>query len=76
MNSHRLLNGLFSLGVALALLPGGAKADADVSTATARTSPDWLRSGTIYEIYPARFLRRRQPQRRHRQARRFAQTSA
>ena len=30
-------------------------AGADVSTATARPSPDWLRSGTIYEIFPRDF---------------------
>lgn len=28
---------------------------AEISSATARTSPDWLRSGTIYEIFPRDF---------------------
>ena len=55
MNLHRLTKGLFALAAALALFSPGAKADADVSSATARPSPDWLRSGTVYEIYPRDF---------------------
>jgi glycosidase len=55
MNLHRLSNGLFPLAAALSLFSPCAKADADFSSATARTSPDWLRAGTIYEIYPRDF---------------------
>ncbi|HXD01441.1 MAG TPA: alpha-amylase family glycosyl hydrolase [Verrucomicrobiae bacterium] len=32
-----------------------ARAEPDVSGTTARPSPDWLRSGTIYEIFPRDF---------------------
>ena len=32
-----------------------AHADVDVSSAIARSSPDWLRTGTIYEIFPRDF---------------------
>ena len=35
--------------------PLSGLADQDVSQSRARTSPDWLRSGTIYEIYPRDF---------------------
>ena len=55
MNFHRLIKGLFPLAVALALFPPGAKADADVSNASARPSPDWLRTGAVYEIFPRDF---------------------
>jgi glycosidase len=43
--------------LAVALLSGlpVVRADADLSQATARSSPDWLRSGTIYEIFPRDF---------------------
>ena len=43
------------LAVVLALFSTGAKADPDVSGVAARPSPDWLRSGTIYEIFPRDF---------------------
>jgi cyclomaltodextrinase / maltogenic alpha-amylase / neopullulanase len=35
------------------VLPAGA--DINVSTASARTAPDWLRTGTVYEIFPRDF---------------------
>jgi len=40
---------------ALVLLSPGVRADGDVSGLAARPSPDWLRSGTIYEIFPRDF---------------------
>ena len=55
MNSNRLNKNLFAVAVALVLFSPAAKADADVSAVTARPSPEWLRSGTIYEIYPRDF---------------------
>jgi glycosidase len=55
MNLHRLTKGLFSLAAALAIFTANARADVDVSGATARPSPDWLRSGIIYEIFPRDF---------------------
>lgn len=46
----------YALVIPLALwLSPSAKADADVSGSTARTSPDWLRTGIVYEIYPRDF---------------------
>ena len=41
--------------VVLFLSPVVVRADAGVSAANARLSPDWLRSGTIYEIFPRDF---------------------
>jgi glycosidase len=55
MNFHRLTKGLLPLAAALVLFSPSTKADADVSGATTRTSPDWLRSGVIYEIFPRDF---------------------
>ena len=55
MNLHRLTKGLFSIAAALTFFSTSARADVDVSGATARPSPDWLRSGTIYEIFPRDF---------------------
>ena len=55
MNLNFLNKNLFTIAIALNLFSPAAKADADVSAATARPSPDWLRSGTIYEIYPRDF---------------------
>src|ERR1017187_9938821 len=55
MSFHRLIHGLFPLGAALALFAPCAKADTDVSGATARPSPDWLRTGAVYEIFPRDF---------------------
>jgi len=50
-----LTKGLLPLAAALTLFSPCAKADINVSSATARPSPDWLRSGTIYEIFPRDF---------------------
>jgi glycosidase len=55
MNFSRLTKPWFPLAAALVLLSPGARGDADVSPAFARTSPDWLRAGTIYEIFPRDF---------------------
>jgi glycosidase len=47
---------LFSaLALAANLFTAAARADTDVSGQSARPSPDWLRSGTIYEIFPRDF---------------------
>jgi glycosidase len=43
------------LGVLLCSIGPVARADGNFSTATARPSPDWLRSGVIYEIFPRDF---------------------
>ena len=40
---------------ALILILPRVWADVDVSGVSARPSPDWLRSGTIYEIFPRDF---------------------
>ena len=40
---------------ALILVSPRVWADVDVSGVTARPSPDWLRSGTLYEIFPRDF---------------------
>ena len=46
---------LFLYAVVFALLSFCAKADPGASGVSARTSPDWLRTGTIYEIFPRDF---------------------
>ena len=50
-----LTQGLFSVAVAACVFSSGAQADTDVSGLPARPSPDWLRSGTLYEIFPRDF---------------------
>ena len=55
MNLHRFTIGLLSIAAALAFFSASARADVDVSGVAARPSPDWLRSGTIYEIFPRDF---------------------
>jgi glycosidase len=55
MNFLRFAKGWFPLAAALALFSPGAQADADVSQASTRPSPDWLRAGTIYQIFPRDF---------------------
>jgi glycosidase len=56
MHFHHLTKGLFlSLVAAGVLFSSGTKADADYSNVSARPSPDWLRSGIIYEIFPRDF---------------------
>ena len=54
MKLHRLTKVLCSAAAACALFSPGAIA-ADVSAISARPSPEWLRSGTIYEIFPRDF---------------------
>jgi cyclomaltodextrinase len=44
-----------AFAAALVLVSLCVRADVDVSGDTARPSPDWLRSGTIYEIFPRDF---------------------
>ena len=44
---------LLAAGMGAGALPG--RADQDVSAATARPSPDWLRAGTVYEVFPRDF---------------------
>ncbi len=55
MNLHRFTIGLLSIAAALDFFSASARADVDVSGVAARPSPDWLRSGTIYEIFPRDF---------------------
>ena len=55
MISRGLKNYFTALVAALALLPAITRADADVSGRRARTSPDWLRSAIVYEIFPRQF---------------------
>ena len=50
-----LKNYFSALLAALVLLPAITRADADVSGRRARTSPDWLRSAIVYEIFPRQF---------------------
>ena len=44
-----------SVVLAANLFTTAALAGTDFSSATARISPEWLRSGTIYEIFPRDF---------------------
>jgi glycosidase len=46
--------GLLLCALFLCALPA-ARADRDVSRAAARTSPQWLRDGVIYEVFPRDF---------------------
>jgi len=55
MSCHRLTKRLLSLALAWVLLQPAANADADFSAGNARPSPEWLRSGTVYEIFPRDF---------------------
>jgi glycosidase len=52
---YRLTKGWFALATAWALFAPGARADSDVSNLSVRSSPDWLRSGVIYEVFPRDF---------------------
>jgi len=49
----RKISGVFA--AALVSVSLRVWADADVSGVTARPSPEWLRSGTVYEIFPRDF---------------------
>jgi glycosidase len=55
MKPNCLSRGVLSFAFISVLLAVGARADADLSVATARSSPDWLRTGTIYEVFPRNF---------------------
>ena len=44
-----------TIATALILVSARVWADVDVSGVSARPSPDWLRSGTVYEIFPRDF---------------------
>ena len=55
MNCHVLKKALSLLVAAILAAALQARAGADVSAATARPSPDWLRAGTLYEIFPRDF---------------------
>ena len=53
LNKIKPLPVLLALG--LGLLAPRVVAEPDVSSVPARTSPEWLRTGTIYEIFPRDF---------------------
>jgi len=55
MTLKHLSNGGFSLAAGLALFLPGIGIQAAVAGTAARPSPDWLRSGTVYEIFPRDF---------------------
>ena len=55
MKSQPLRRVAVTFAAALLLASPGVLAGVDVSALTARPSPDWLRSGTIYEIFPRDF---------------------
>jgi cyclomaltodextrinase len=55
MNFRPLRKIFLAFAAALVLVSPRVWADVDVSAVTARPSPDWLRSGTIYEIFPRDF---------------------
>ena len=55
MHLDRLTKRWVSLAAAVCVCARSAMADADVSALPARPSPDWLRSGAIYEIFPRDF---------------------
>ncbi len=43
------------LSITAIFLPTGLRADSDAGHAPARPSPDWLRSATVYEVFPRHF---------------------
>jgi glycosidase len=55
MKFHPLRKISVTFAAALVLVSMRVWAEVDVSGITARPSPDWLRSGTIYEIFPRDF---------------------
>ncbi len=55
MNLRHLTNRIVLSIAALVLFLAGAGANADLTGTPARTSPEWLRSGVIYEIFPRDF---------------------
>ena len=54
MKLNQLTKGLAAFAAGC-LISFSARADANVSGANARPSPEWLRSGTLYEIFPRDF---------------------
>jgi len=54
MKLFRCTTILLSLAAVLAFA-GSARADAGVSNRSARPAPEWLRTGTLYEIFPRQF---------------------
>jgi len=57
MNFSCLRSAALWFGVALGLFLPANRAAADMSALPARSAPDWLRTGTIYEIFPRDFSR-------------------
>src|SRR5208337_2281822 len=57
MNFHHLKKGLFPLAAALLLFLPRVWAGENFSAAPANPSPQWLRDGVIYEIFPRDFSR-------------------
>jgi len=55
LKSWLLRNISVTFAAALLLISFHAWAAGEISNVTARSSPDWLRSGTIYEIFPRDF---------------------
>ncbi|HSY16910.1 MAG TPA: alpha-amylase family glycosyl hydrolase [Candidatus Acidoferrales bacterium] len=55
MNLNGSIKFFSTLALVTACFSTTLRAEADVSGATARTSPEWLRAGTIYEIFPRDF---------------------
>src|SRR5882757_6453365 len=55
MNFTRTARKILPLSIAGLLLAATLIHASEISSATARPSPDWLRAGTIYEIFPRDF---------------------
>jgi glycosidase len=55
MTFHRLTKKITVFSFAVLVSALATQADSDVSNLAARTSPDWLRSATVYEIFPRQF---------------------
>jgi glycosidase len=55
MKFSKVYRFFLSLIVAVIIRPESAGADSSISTRPARTPPDWLRTATIYEIFPRHF---------------------
>ncbi len=52
----QLLRKIFDVSAAALVLPAfHVRAESDASDATAHPSPEWLRNGTVYEIFPRDF---------------------
>lgn len=55
MKSHHLFKTLLISATALALAATVVRADNNLAEVPARPSPDWLRQGVVYEIFPRDF---------------------